>query len=303
MTTVSSLSPTPMAETPTLATMIRVPGQEICPGKPAFARVETFVRLHLARLMAPKTRETAALYAVIDGPPGTGKTVAVTDACLRAGIAVCNVPASMLAGATENAATEALGEIMRGVVAYSRVTRNDVALVIDDFHQSIAGSTDARIGRTVNSALLVGELQRIADPPRPYRNASGKPVSILFTGNDFSQTAPSLFRDQRANRYTHEPTPNEKAQIIFDLMTPRSPEDMRIVEKLVKTYHRLPIAFWAALRNDLFAAHLARSLPDGPLNADTVNALMPARVPLNPTFVWTVAKERAAQKLANHYAH
>lgn len=300
MSKISSLSPTPTLEGTPVAGMIRAPGQVSCPNCMMFVSVERFLKRHYARLMSTAGRETSALFAVIDGPPGTGKTMAATDATARAGLASCNVPASMLAGATENAATEALTEVMRGVVAYSKVTGHDVAVILDDFHLSIAGSTDAKISRTVNTNLLVGDCQRMVDE-RPYRCASGMPVPIVFTGNDFSQTAPSLFRDQRANRHTHAPTALEKVEIIFHLLAPRTPLELRTVEKLVRTYKTQPIAFWAALKNDLFAAHLDKVLGDGPLNRKAIDAAWPTRTPLDPELVWKTAKDRAAQKLTNHY--
>jgi hypothetical protein len=208
---------------------------------------------------------------------------------------------SLLAGSTENAASEALSDLLRKMVAYSQATGGRMAGVLDDFHQSIVGTTDPKMGKTVNSGLLVNELQRIADPPRKYRSACGTPITLVFTGNDFSETAPSLFRDMRANRFTHVPTFEEKIHVIYNLLAPQTRDELHLVEKLVRTYRRQPIAYWTALRNELLTVHLDDAIPDGPITKASVDANWPKRLPLRPDLVWDLAKTRAATTLVNHY--
>jgi hypothetical protein len=296
-----SLAATPPIDPNPLVGMIRKPGQLLCPNGLVFTKGEKFMRRHMAKLVGTASQDTAEIFAVLDGPPGTGKTVLATDGLLRGGFTVANVRVSLLAGATENAATDALTDLMHKMVAYSHATGARMAAVFDDFHQSIVGTTDPKMGKTVNTGLLVNELQRIADPPRKYRSACGTPITLVFTGNDFSETAPSLFRDMRANRFTHVPTFEEKLHVIYAQLSPRTRDELYLVERLVRTYRREPIAFWTALRTDLLTAHLDDAIPDGPITKQAVDANWPKRLPLNADLVWELAKARASNKLINHY--
>jgi ATPase family associated with various cellular activities (AAA) len=296
-----ALASTPQLEPNPLLSMIRKPDQLLCPTGLVFTKGEKFMRRHMLKLMGSASQETAEIFALLQGPPGTGKTVLATDALLRGGFTVANIPVSLLAGATENAATDALSDFMRKMVAYSQATGARMAAVFDDFHQGIAGNMDDKIGKTVNTGLVLNELQRIADPPRKYRSACGTPITLVFTGNDFSGTSPSLFRDMRANKFTHNPTFEEKIHIIFNMLKPQTGTELRLVEKLVSTYRRQPIAFFTALRNDLLSSHLDDALPDGPITKQAVDALWPKHLPLKADLVWALAKERAADTLINHY--
>ncbi len=300
---IAALAPTPISPALEYAHLIRKPGDLICPQGLVFPKAEQFIRRHLAKLMGSVSQEAAERFGLVDGPPGTGKTVLVSDGCSRAGFAVANIPNVLLAGETENAATVALTNILQGLVAYSQATGERMAAVVDDFHLSIAGnmSKGATVGRTVNSDLLVGELQRLADPPRPYRSACGTVIPIFFTGNDFSNITPSLFRNMRANRYTHAPTFEEKVHLIFQMLNPRTRDEVMLVEKLIRAHRREPIAFWAALKNDLLTAHLDDTLPEGPLTKAAVDATWPKRLTLDADKAWALAKARATHKLVSFY--
>ncbi|KUO58132.1 MAG: hypothetical protein APF80_11905 [Alphaproteobacteria bacterium BRH_c36] len=295
------LAPTPLQKISPVAGMIRAPGQLICPDGLVFRKAENFIRRHVAKLLATRTRNTCELFALIDGPAGTGKSVLATDGLLRAGFHVATISGAQLAGSTENAATEALSELLDHLVAYSHSTGARVAVVLDDFHQSIVGTTQSHVGRTVNSDLLTAELQRIADPPRKYRSQCGTPIPFIFTGNDFSHTAPSLFRDMRAARFTHEPTRAEKQQIIEALFASTSCRERAALRYLAWVYAHQPIAFWAALKNDLVSDVLDRNLPDGELTHAAVEAMWPSHVPLHTLRLWRLARQRVRSTPKNHY--
>jgi hypothetical protein len=112
-----ALAATPQLDANPLLSMIRKPHQLLCPNGLVFTKGEKFMRRHMLKLVGSASQDSAEVFALLDGPPGTGKTV----------------------------------------------------------------------------------LQRIADPPRKYRSACGAPVTLVFTGNDFSGTSPSLFRDMRSS--------------------------------------------------------------------------------------------------------
>src|ERR1043165_1436029 len=105
---VTSLQATPLIPHAPMMSSVRKPGQLVCPTGLVFATGEKFMRRFLAKLISSHTRDNAERFALLEGPPGTGKTVLATDACLRAGFSVFNLPAASLAGATENAAVEVL---------------------------------------------------------------------------------------------------------------------------------------------------------------------------------------------------
>lgn len=296
-----TLAPTPPLVSAAAAATIRRPGQLVCPQGLVFPKLEQFVRRHIAKLLGSATSETAELFALVDGPHGGGKTVGITDGVLRTGTAMMAIPGAELAGENEGSATAALATYMNDAVAFSRSTGDRIAVGIEDAHQAIFGSQDSKLGKTVNSGLILNELQRIADT-KPYRSACGTPIPMFFSGNDFSQTAPSLFRDRRANRHTQIPTFEEKIHVAFHTLGPRTREELNLVEKLVRHYRRMPIAFFAALRTDLLSAHIDQALPEGPLKKADIDALWPKRVPLQAELVWELAKIRAAsQTLDNHY--
>jgi hypothetical protein len=65
---------------------------------------------------------------------------------------------------------------------------------------------------------------------------------------------------------THRPSLDDKLVIAFQIFNPRSFEDRRVIERLVRTYRDESVAFWRALHNDLMTDRLddiiSRSLPD-----------------------------------------
>jgi hypothetical protein len=258
-----SVPPTPSAPSP-FAGLIRMPGQYLCRDGVVFDELERAVRRHLFKQVLPSLKGRIERYLIIQGPRGTGKTVSATDASLRYGFAVALLPASMLASEHEGGASVVLADFMAFAAETSRTRKLRIAIVADDFDLSISAA-DSQTGKTINSLLVTHQLQQLADTQEP-RNFDDSGMPIIFTGNNFTTMRTSLFRDGRAMWHTHRPSLDDKLVIAFQIFNPRSFEDRRVIERLVRTYRDESVAFWRALHNDLMTDRLddiiSRSLPD-----------------------------------------
>jgi hypothetical protein len=278
-------SPSPFAD------LIRLPGKLMCPDGVIFDALERDIRRHLFQTLLPSTMDEAERYLVLQGAPGIGKTVAACDASLRFGFAVALLPAALLASEHEGGATAVLTSYMRFVEEQSKALARRFAIVADDFDLSIVGN-DAKTGRTINSNLLTQQLQTLADN-RQYRNHDGTVIAIIFTGNDFTTVRASVFRDGRATWHTHAPTHDEKAQIAFKLLDPRTGEERRLVERLTHTYRNEPIAFWRSVKNDLVKALLDDVIALGLPNVSAAEAELTKRRLFHPQRLLAFAAARA----------
>ena len=293
---VTNLASSPLPKLSRFQQDIRVPDQMLCPDGVVFDDLERTIKRHLYINRIPSQMDDCERMLIIEGQPGVGKSVAACDAVLRFGMAVLQLPAERLAGDTEGASSAALTEALEDLVAFSATTKLMAAVVIDDFDLSTAGDMDTQLGKTVNSALLAAQLQRLADKPKSYRNWNGTPIPFLFTGNDFTRVRSSLFRDGRATWFTHAPTHEQKIHIAFHLLKPQSMEDLRLVEKVVRTYRQEPIAFFRSLRNDLLRLKLDSLITDGPADTMLAERELAKGVPLDPDKVWAFAKARATKR-------
>ncbi|MGE3992864.1 AAA family ATPase [Pseudorhodoplanes sp.] len=271
---------------------IRMPGQFICPRGYVFASLEHVVHRHLFRNSIPSLMESADRYLAITGEPGASKTVTACDGALRFGFACAHLPGAMLASENEGGATATLKDFFETVVASSAAARVRHVAVIDDLELSIL-SSDAKTGRTINTALLTGELQRLADRPKPYRNHDGTVIPVIFTGNDFTQIRASLLRDARATSYVHTPTFEEKFAFAFHQLRPRNRRQLKFVKRIARTYRQQPIAFWSALGNDLHTARLDHLIHQGIRDPLVAEHELAHATPLDPGLVWRLAKARA----------
>lgn len=247
---------TPPATAPS---SLRRPGDLLCPEDIVFEDLERAVQRHLFRLrVLGDTHPRPPRFLVIAGKPGTGKSVAATDAALRLGHAVLQLPAAELASENEGGATAILNAYLAEAEQHARTHNEPVAIIADDLDLGII-TTDADTGRTVNSNLLVQRLQSLADG-NAFCNADGARIALICTGNDWSHVRPSLFRDGRATWYEHVPTTDEIAAVAVNLLQPRTADERRLVLKLAHRYRHESVAFWAALRTSL--------------NQDVLDALM-----------------------------
>jgi hypothetical protein len=292
MSRITNLAPStpPAAPTP-FAGLVRTPGQYLCPEGVIFDELERAIRRHLFKQVLPSLKGRVERYLIIQGARGTGKTVSATDASLRYGFAVALLPASMLASEHEGGASAVLDDFMGFVAEASRSRKVRIAIVADDFDLSISAA-DSQMGKTINSLLVTHQLQQLADTQEP-RNFDDSGMPIIFTGNNFTTMRASLFRDGRAAWHTHRPTLDDKLAIAFQLFNPRSFDDRRLIERLVRTYRDESVAFWRALHSDLMTDRLdeiiARSLPD----VAAAEAEFRRPVPLDGTKLIALARTRA----------
>lgn len=292
MSRITNLAPStpPAAPTP-FAGLVRLPGHYLCPEGVIFDELERAIRRHLFKQVLPSLKGRVERYLIIQGARGTGKTVSATDASLRYGFAVALLPASMLASEHEGGASAVLDDFMNFVAETSRSRKVRIAIVADDFDLSISAA-DSQMGKTINSLLVTHQLQQLADTQEP-RNFDDSGMPIIFTGNNFTTMRASLFRDGRATWHTHRPTLDDKLAIAFQLFNPRSFDDRRLIERLVRTFRDESVAFWRALHSDLMTDRLdeiiARSLPD----VAAAEAEFRRPVPLDGAKLWTLARTRA----------
>lgn len=277
--------------------LIHLPHQLSCPTGIIFQGLERAVRQHLLFQTMEDRIEQAERILVVQGDPGTGKTVSTADACKRAGYAVALLPSSRLASESEGGATEVLDRLLAAVVASSEQHRMPHVIVADDIDCSII-TTDAKTGRTVNSDLLTQRLQHLADTKRP-RNFDGTGLALIFTGNDFSQMRASLLRDGRATIYTHVPTLDEKIEIAFATFQPQGSGERRLIEKLVRRYRHQPVAFLRSLRNDLDRQRLDELLATRFPTASEAQSRLTAPLQLDATRLWSLAKARTGNRARN----
>jgi len=149
------------------------------------------------------------MFLAIEGAPGEGKTSQTIASLSQKGILVLYVSATNFSGAHEAESKKVFEKFYTAAVNL-RKSGHVVALVVDDFHKSIANE-DKRVTRTVNTDLLTGYMMNITE------NNGELKVPIILTANDFSKVYAPLLRNGRADIYPWQPDYDEKKQIIAQL--------------------------------------------------------------------------------------
>ncbi len=204
-----------------------------------------FVLRHITRHYAPSlAAQRPPRFAVIQGPPGEGKTESVRVTCSRHGVDLIIGAASELAGETENAGPAALARLGEAVHAITAREKRPILVLLDDFDLSIAARLDST-EYTVDSQLLTGALQHLADTGT-LRTVQGYAVPIVMTGNNFSPMRNSLLRPGRAVFFEHALGFDEKCEIVGKIL---GTTDIKAVRGLVSAYRKEPIAFFVELRS------------------------------------------------------
>ena len=204
----------------------------------------SFLSRHIARHYTPSlSAASPPAFAVVQGPPGEGKTAGLMATCSRGCIDLIMVGPAEFAGETENASVVAVKRVAEFVLWITAREKRPIAVCLDDFDLSIVnrlGSTEY----TVDSQLLTGELQHLADTGG-IRTAQGVPVPIFLTGNDFTSMRGSLLRPGRAEFYEHTLSFDEKVAIVSRIL---ETADRKAVAALVSAHRKEPVAFFSQLR-------------------------------------------------------
>jgi len=217
------------------------------------AAIGEHLRVNLAETAA---KSRAALILGVQGPAGEGKTEMVVRCCAHVGCNVFHLSAAALSGKHEGDARQAL---LRSILTARRVAlTNDrpSVVVLDDLDRGVA-SLDERTGHTVNSGLLVGALQNLANDTQAA--SGGMPharVPIIMTANSLDSLPTSLVRPGRMRILTWQPTWQEKASMALPLFGARTPLECARLRLIVLRYHRRgqPLAFFAQLAHEYVAA-------------------------------------------------
>ncbi|MEQ1731593.1 MAG: AAA family ATPase, partial [Vicinamibacterales bacterium] len=258
------------------------------------------VRRFLAKHMIPALiNKGQARYLLVFGAAGVGKTLGVLMSASEFGWGVLVISAAEFSGDTEGAAQRAWRAALSDASAISHRNGYPVAVLVDDFDLSIAGPDDQHTERTINSNLLMHDIQWLADQPDLFTTCRGAPVPVNFTGND-SHFRPSLFRDGRADRFTYEPEPEEKVHIIERLFSPATTTETWTVHALARRYRDRPVSFFVALKSDIEAAQLDSVLDGDLTDTAAIEALLAKPARLDARLLNRLAKARAAEEGRNH---
>jgi SpoVK/Ycf46/Vps4 family AAA+-type ATPase len=189
------------------------------------------------------------LYLAIHGKKGEGKTFQTLRVCSKYRVVMYYISGAQLCGSYEK---DSIGDIEENYnyALHKYNTEGEVStFIIDDFHLSIA-STEAGIGKTVNSQILIGFLMNLADKAKASKKLR---IPFILLGNDFDNLYAPLTRDGRMDFYEWKPSMEEKVEIVkahFDDIV--QPKEAAKLEEFVKSYAEQPISFFTELKSDIY---------------------------------------------------
>ena len=184
---------------------------------------------------------------LIQGKKGEGKSF-MTEVILKSNnIKYKFISSSVLAGKNENDAAENL-KLYYNALQMKPQQGIYSALVIDDFHLSIAISKESAT-HTTNADNLLSALMNIADRKEPLK------TPIILIGNDFSKAYAPLTRLGRTTISTWKPEIDEKVEIVKSLISRRSHAtealNHELVTEFVKSYENEYIGFFETVIENL----------------------------------------------------
>jgi len=257
-------------------------------------QLERAIRRHIARQIS---REWQAMrphrLLVIQGPGGGGKSEAVKVVASRAGTDLTFIAAGMIGGEGENSGVGVLHHYLLGSTAIARVTGRPHLICVDDADLSIFVTREDREYQ-VDTDNTTGFLQHVADNRGEYTDASGAPIGLIFTGNDFRGLRETL--KQRAVFYTHAPTWRETAARLERLAAPTSAFARRALWRLVSKYRKQPLRFFVEVLAATAEVAVEPVLDGSPLDVAAIDQAIAAtrQGPLDVRAMFSIARARAA---------
>lgn len=208
------------------------------------------------------------LILSIQGEKGEGKSFMVQKLCEYYNIDVIILSGAELCGPNEGDALNVLKSKYETACSNSAIDKKFRAIIIDDFHLSIAGDFSDKISKTTNSHGLVGYLMNLCDNPI----INGIRVPIIMTGNDFTKTYTALTRNGRMTFLKWAPNIEDKKRIVYYMFKKFYPYVLQSdTDKLVEKYSEKYIAFFKSVLQDIFFKNFDEILQSYHHNFDKVN--------------------------------
>lgn len=282
------------------AHLIRKPGDPIVRQRFEFKGLSQKVRDFLVNQIGTSSRDDTARLLWLQGRPGEGKSEGCLVACLNAGFHVAILSPGLFAGDVEGASVQALHAVLAELVRWSTIHRCRIVVIVDDFDLSTANVSENQ-GSTINSQLLVNEVMSLADKRHLYRNADGSNIGLIFTVNDATGMRESLTRSGRSEIYDHVPTFEDKANIAWAVLDPKTSAERDLVHALVRKYaRRQPVSFWKALYFRMRSMHAHNLTQGGMPDKATIDRVNGYRLPLNPDIAWEAARQMRASRIKRY---
>lgn len=281
--------------------LLRFPNDPIVRQFPEFESLSLKTREHLINNVGKHTRSDAARMLWVQGRPGEGKTVGCLIACLNAGFTVASISPGLFAGEVEGASVQTLHAVMTELERWSVAHRSRMVVMIDDFDLSTANVGKDQ-GHTINSQLLVNEFMQLADQRHLYRNYDGSNIAFIITVNDATGMRESLTRAGRAVWHDHVPSREDKANIAWRVLDPKTTAERELVTALVRKNRSQPVAFWNALYYRMRNLQAQDLIRNGMPESAAIDAVYQRRLTLTPEIAWAAADDIRRSRVRNYLA-
>jgi len=191
----------------------------------------------------------------IQGETGQGKTYQTLATFSRHNIHVLLLTGSDLSGRYEGSPVRQMDKAYEHARAESRLGNKKVAVVIDDFDNSVASVlTSNRDGYTVNTQLLTDYLMKLSD-----KSSHGdRPVPMVVTGNNFLGLCEPLARHGRMSFFTWRgPSGEDKLRIVKTIFSDIAQDDLN---QLLREFGDQSLAFFDELLSTSYDDSIKRAI-------------------------------------------